>query len=177
MLTQDFLNSLLRYEPETGKLFWKPRDKEMFRSDRQFKTWNTRFSEKEAGSVGNHGYRAVIVMGKAYLAHRLIWMMVYGDWPPEQLDHINGDRQDNRLSNIRRVSNAENCKNLGMKKDNSSGITGVSWRPDINKWTARIRVNGKDKHLGSFGDKETAIQARKAADIKYGYHPNHGRHV
>jgi len=92
-----------------------------------------------------------------------------------QIDHINGDRCDNRLLNLRVVSPQVNAMNRSNRSDNTSGCLGVCWHPSTQKWRARIKVMGKQKSLGLFAEKIDAICARKDAEKKYGFHRNHGR--
>jgi len=179
--TPETLCKLLRYEPETGLLFWRKRPVEMF-SDSGCggqagvaARWNGRFAGKEALTAKHStGYRYGMIFGHAYFAHRVIWAMETGEWPPDQIDHINGVRNDNRLVNLRAVSRAVNSKNQRRPKSNTSGVIGVCWHRTHGKWVARIKRDGKNIHLGLFTSKSDAIAARAAADIDLGFHPNHG---
>lgn len=170
------LRKLLRYEPETGKLYWLERTLEMFPHARACISWNARFARKEAlTSLDRKGYRRGAIFNKFYAAHRVIWAIVHGEWPPEQIDHINGDKQDNRLGNLRAVSNSENLKNQKRPKNNTSGIIGVYWNKQLVAWHAQIKINGKKKHLGTYQCIGAAAAARASADLKHGFHRNHGR--
>lgn len=180
---QALLNKLLRYEPETGKLFWRARPIEMFSSGgvgakATHRTWNSKYAEKEAFPCskpkGARGYIQAQIFKKKYLAHRIIWKMVTGD-DPSLIDHINGDKTDNRFANLRDVSELENGQNLAMHSRNSSGCTGVMWNKQFERWHAFISVMGKRRHLGLYKSKDEAVLARKAGERKYGFHPNHGR--
>ena len=155
-LTQERLNSLYNYDPDTGLLVSKK-----FKSRREH--W---------AKPGN--YITVSIDNKSFLAHRLIWMMVYGHWPDE-IDHINGNKQDNSLCNLRNVTALENRRNKCIQKNSTSGVMGVYWHAHHEKWLALIRVNYKLLHLGYFSNKEDAIAARKAAEVNHGFHKNHGR--
>lgn len=128
----------------------------------------------EAGSINGWGYRQMRVDGRDYRAHHIIWLMVKG-YLPSELDHINGDRTDNRIENLREVDRQENLRNQKLRKSNSSGVMGVGWDKTHGKWTARIRHDGKNRTLGSFKTYEEAVEARKAAEVIHGYHVNHGR--
>ena len=101
--------------------------------------------------------------------------MSYNEWPRKTIDHVNGDRSDNRVVNLRSVAHQENHRNRAIPKSNTSGVMGVYWGKRDRKWYAQIKINGKKKHLGSFSCKKKAIQARKKAEIDYGFHANHGR--
>ena len=113
------------------------------------------------------------ILGIRYSGHRLAWLMVYGRWPNEMIDHINGDRSDNRIENLREISAAENHYNLGVPKSNKSGCVGV-YRSKEGNWCAEITKHSKKVHLGTFASLLEAAEARKAAEREYGFHKNHG---
>lgn len=175
-LDETNVKKLLDYDAETGVLTWKARGPEWDISDKERKRWNTRYSRKQAfTSRGNHGYFQASVFGKKYLAHRIVWMWVFGRWPENQIDHINRDKCDNRIVNLRDVTQQQNLQNQAIQKNNTSGHLGVSWYKKRQKWQVHITVNSKQKYLGTFESIEDAIAARAAADIEYGFHENHGR--
>lgn len=153
------LPALLDYDPDSGKLFWKSRPIEMFKSKRGFSTWNSRFAGNEAFTASTNGYRVGPVNYKLCMAHRVVWAMTYGYWPEYDVDHINGDRADNRLVNLREASRSENNCNSGVRSDNSSGYRGVSWHSQYGKWEARIYADCVKHHLGYFSTKEDAHSA------------------
>ena len=136
---------------------------------------HARYTNKYVGTkvIGNHlGYKRAKFAGKFWLAHHLVWWMHHGS-PPKEIDHINGNRQDNSIDNLREVTRAENTSNRKLFSTNKSGCPGVTWHSGNNTWVAKIR----QKHLGSFANKEDAIAARKQAEILDGkFHQNHGRH-
>ena len=177
----ELLRKLLRYETETGKLFWRKRTVDMFRSGRQpaeniFAAWTSRWAGREAFiSATGDGYKRGKIGAKPHKAHRVIWAIVHGAWPECEIDHINGDRSDNRIVNLRSVTRQENAKNQKVRSDNMSGVLGVSWNKRDKRWQPYIKANGKNKNLGSFRSKADAIAARKAAEKEHGYHENHGR--
>ncbi len=176
-LTFAEISKLLKYDPETGKLFWLPRPVEMFHGGGKTsqahiaRTWNTRFADKEAFKADLHGYLSGRIFRTLYRAHRIGWLLHYGEWPTHQIDHINGDRSDNRMINLRDVAASDNRKNQRLRSDNSSGTFGVDWDKNRQKWSARIG----HKYLGRFESKDDAIAARARAEVEFGYHPNHGR--
>ena len=132
---------------------------------------------KEGGSVGyvhSSGYLRTEIKGKRYRIHRLIFLYHHG-YMPTQTDHINGIRDDNRISNLRDVSVSENNKNQKIPCNNTSGHMGVTWDKARKKWLAHIMVCKKAINLGRFKDIDDAITARKAGEIQYGFHKNHGR--
>ena len=160
MATTADAHELFRYDPVLGKLFNR-----VTRNNRVAKAGD------EAGTYDD-GYRRVKLNGKKEMVHRLIWEMFKGPIPKGMtIDHINGIRDDNRLSQLRVISKAEQQKNAKLRKDSTSGHLGVHWNKRAKKWAARIaRV-----HLGYFTSIEEAVKARKEADGKHGYHKNHGR--
>jgi hypothetical protein len=167
----DLVRSMLDYQPNTGKFTWKPRPVEMFPAKRHAGMWNSRFAGKEAISTKHHaGYLYGAIFESNYSAHRLAWYISHGE-VPDEIDHINGDRTDNRLANLRNVTRVENCKNIAVRRKSQSGVPGVRWDAQNQKWDARIST----KHLGRFKDFDEAVRVRKAAEVEYGYHENHGR--
>lgn len=120
-------------------------------------------------------YRKINIDNVIYPTHRLAWLYVTGRFPVDQIDHIDGNGLNNKWDNLREVSNAENKKNRRLQSTNSSGFCGIHWREDLKKWRAVIQVNKKTIHLGVFKDKDDAINARKAANVKYNFHCNHGQ--
>jgi len=98
-----------------------------------------------------------------------------GAFPLDEVDHENHIKDDNRWLNLVAATHPENSRNQSLHKNNNSGYTGVHWSKDSNKWLSKIRINGKDTHLGSFDELEDAAEARKEAEVKYGFHENHGR--
>lgn len=174
-LTAEQARRLLRYEPETGKLYWLERPREMFQTSRAFGTWNTRYAGQEALSyVDGHGYRRGNLLGRTYQSYRVIWLIQTGEWPEGHIDHINGVRDDNRWENLRQVTNAENQRNAKRRIDNKSGVTGVFWSKRRGKWYAQVGTRSALKHLGSFSTIEEAEAARRIANIRYGYSDRHG---
>lgn len=179
--TIDVLRTIVSYDPETGDLTWLPRTASMFSGGRQSpehscKIWNSANAGRPAlSAVNKNGYRHGAIFGKTISAHRVCWALAHGRWPDQTVDHINGDRLDNRLVNLRDVPIAENSKNQRRKKKNSSGITGVYFFARTRKWVASIKGDGKVRNLGYFDTIEAAAIARKAAERRYGFHVNHGR--
>ena len=164
----EYLRQRLRYEPETGKLYWRD-DETMPRH------WRTRYVGREALTADNgKGYKTGLVNGKALQSHRVAWAIYYGRWPDEVIDHINHNPADNRIVNLRETTVAGNMRNQAKRKNNTSGITGVYWYDRHQKWMASIRAGGAIKHIGYFASIEDAVAARKAAEAQYGFHANHG---
>jgi hypothetical protein len=168
--TIEELHKLLSYSPDTGALTWRAR--------RDVKaSWNTRYAGKPAlACIHEDGYRKGRIHRVLFRAHRVAWALHHGSWPELDIDHINGDRSDNRITNLRQVTRSENQRNMRLPSDNKSGVVGVYWSTARKKWVAEIRnAQGRKRHLGVFEDLEDAATARRAAELDEGYHQNHGR--
>lgn len=147
----------------------------MFPSTRGWAAWNALYAGKEAGALRPRRDITVSIYKRRYLAHRLIWLHVHGKWPRYQIDHIDGDRANNRLNNLRSVTNLTNHRNMPLKRHNTSGVAGVTWSNRDKRWIAQIGVRGKNVLLGYFKDKDAAIDARKRGERTYRFHLNSGR--
>ena len=156
-LPPELLRKLLRYDPETGKLYWKPRDESTSLQAPQF---NAKFAHKEAGNINSDGYLMLSVNSYCVRAHRCIYAIMTGEWPEDQIDHINGEKADNRWVNLRAVTAQQNSSNRsGWSKKTASDFIGVH---RVNKkWQAQAYENGKRRHLGVF---ESEVEAAKARD-------------
>lgn len=182
-ISVELLNKLLSLDFETGLLFWRSRSPDMFiegvgryTSERAAKIWNTRYSGKQAFTSDNgRGYRRGTIFYIDILAHRVVWALHYGHWPIRTIDHINGITTDNRIENLRDVSQDENMKNQRFRSTNTTGITGVWHCKKLNKYDAYISINGKRKHIGRYANMDLAISARKEYEVSNGFHKNHGR--
>lgn len=172
-LARRYLRSVYSYDENSGVVAWKRRPVEDFKTERAWKIWNARFPGTVAGNLTEDGYIDLSIGESRMPAHRIIWLLVYGEMP-DQIDHINGIRSDNRLSNIRAVDNKTNLKNQSLRATNKSGVMGVVQR-SYGSWRAEIGVDGKRINLGTFIDKQDAIAARLKAERRYGFHENHGR--
>lgn len=181
ILTKEIIRELLNYDKNTGSLTWKPRTGKWFTShgergvDGCAANWNSLYANKPAlTSKMKKGHLRGTILGKNYLAHRIIWLWMTGEWP-DQVDHINGNPSDNRWENLRNVDGAENKKNTKLYKNNKSGHSGIFYLKKEEKWLVSIQANGRLKFLGHFRDLDDAIKTRKEAEAKYGFHINHGR--
>lgn len=182
-ITPAIVRELLRYEPDTGKLFWRERAEKWFRgvgggytAKRAAAGWNAKYANREAiHTESGDGYRVGRVFDLLYRAHRVAWAIETGRWPDHQIDHLNHIRNDNRIKNLRDATHAENGRNQKIRSNSTSGVLGVTWYEPRCKWHARIMFNGRKIHLGYFIDKVDAIAARKSAEAEYGFHANHGR--
>ncbi len=171
------LREILKYDPETGVLTWRVRGVAWFVKDEQAEAWNARYAGKPAFVVfDTRGYLNGKIFSHRYFAHRVIWALVHGVWP-ERVDHISGVRTDNRIANLRNVSGVENDRNRKRPITNTSGVIGVVWHKGKQRWVAQIGVDNRMIFIGQFADFEEAVAARKAAEVEYGYHENHGRGV
>lgn len=162
-MKQTYLKSKLHYELKTG-IFTYARNVNRFKKG------------QIAGTIkGTDGYCKIIIDKKQYTAHRLAWLYVHGYLPEGQIDHINHVRADNRIDNLRDVTQSENQRNATKREDNTSGTTGVNWHKRDKRWYARIKVGTKRINLGGFVEYSEAVNARKNAEVLYGYHENHGK--
>lgn len=149
MLTQAELKSKLNYDPETGLFTW------LVANSSQIKVSDI------AGCKHANGYILIGVNAKRYLAHRLAWLYMIGETPKNDIDHINGVRDDNRIVNLRAATRSENMQNLrkATVRNKSSGLLGATWSKASKKWQSQIKFNGKAIHLGYFNDKYAAHEA------------------
>lgn len=181
-LSKDEIHELVFYDSERGVFWHRERNIKWFHNTETrsagsiCNNWNSRNAGKKISSFHSAGYLHGSILGERVLLHRLAWFYMTGEWPIEDIDHINGDRTDNRWCNLRCVSRHENSKNQKKRYTNTSGQTGVNFDKLNGKWLARIyNLEKKQINLGRFDTFEEAVAARKAAEIKYGYHENHGR--
>jgi hypothetical protein len=177
-ITPEVLRELLDYDPSTGVLTWKHRDRKWFGTDRSWRTWNTRFAGEQAFRTPKDVCIVRLtgdILGHRFYASRVAWAIYHGSWPVHAIDHVNGDEGDNRISNMRDVPQGDNCRNASRRKDNTSGVPGVSWNKDRGKWLVTISAEKGRRYVGIFDRKADAIVARKAAEREHGYHENHGR--
>jgi len=167
-----YLQQCFDVDFEAGILIWRKRPLTHFPNERAATRWNTMFAGKEAGSIGCGGYKRVALRGRQFLQHRLIWQMKHGVLGNKQIDHIDGNKLNNNIKNLRLVTGLQNARNQKLHK-NSSGVFGV-YKRESNNWQARIRLNGKLVTLGIFPDWFDAVCARKSAENRGGFHKNHG---
>lgn len=157
---------LFVYDNLTGYLHWK------IRPNNRVKVGDV------AGCLHHTGYVIVRACRQNFLAHRIVWDLnnptdkLLRD---EQIDHIDQDKTNNRLHNLRKVSSVENGRNRPKNINNTSGVVGVYWYSQYAKWRAQIVVAGKLVFLGYFDEKAQADSARRNAEIKFGFHENHGK--
>lgn len=161
MIDLAHLKSLLAYDTASGCFTWR--------------VWRggTARVGSIAGSKDRHGYIQIKIDAHLYSAHRLAWLYVTGNVPKEQIDHINGVRDDNRFCNLREASHAENARNSKRPITNSSGIKGVDWVARLSKWRAQIGFDGGKHYIGVFTNINDAADAYRSASQKF--HKNFGR--
>ena len=160
---QAYLRQCFDYDPQTGVLTWRDRPREHFNTDQSHKCWTTKWPGKPAGSPNCKGYMQVGLVGTLLLNHRIIWQLVHG-MVPATLDHVNGNRLDNRLANIRPCTASQNMMNrkLGGSK---SGFRGVR-KLKRGGWEVRITVSRQQYTVGSYPTIEDAITARIEAEAR-----------
>jgi len=167
MISQKELKQALNYDPDTGLFTWLSRRGPVNKGD--LAGCETKTSER-----ANTPYIYICVNGKNYLAHRLAWLYVYGEFPEFNIDHDDGCGTNNRISNLLDAPQSSNTKNRRLQKNNCSGINGVTWDISHLKWRAYIGSEGKTINLGLFDTIFDAACIRKSAQNKHKYHPNHG---
>ncbi len=151
------LNERFTYNPETGEI----RNKINLDHRKRNKA-----GELSGCICSSHGYRIIRWGRRLMLAHRVAWAMIYGEWPI-LIDHINGDKADNRIANLRLATKSQNAFNSKGHKDGASGVKGVSWNKQARKWGARITINGKYKHIGLFQSIKAAAAAYSDAAHRF----------
>lgn len=157
-LTHEYVTRVLHYDPLTGIFTW-----------RMSPSRSSKVGARAGYSFTKERYSRITLRGHRYLEHRLAWFWVYGAWPKSVIDHVNGDGFDNRLSNLREATPSQNNFNKPLQKNNTSGVRGVSYNKNSNRWKAVIGVSKKKILLGFFESKEEAAQAyRKAAELHAG---------
>lgn len=173
----EIVRELLDCDPDAGALTWRHRDQKWFANEHDCNAWNTRYAGTPAFTApGGRGYLRGKIQGTRYATHRVIWAWVHGAWP-DQIDHINGVKDDNRIANLRDVSSLENGQNRSRPVTNTSGVVGVVWHKSKQRWQAQIGVNNRMIFIGQYENFDDAVAARKSAEVEYGYHENHGRGV
>ena len=173
-LSIDFIKQLIKYNHLSGELIWNERPLDWFKTDNHGKTWNSRFANKVITSTNSLGYIRFTLLGKTFLAHRIAWAIYHGKFADGEIDHINHIRNDNRIINLRNITQKQNQQNRALAKTNKSGFVGVDFVKKHKKFRARIFANDKRICLGMFKNIDEAIEARVFANKKYGFHENHG---
>lgn len=153
-LAHDRLQQFLNYDPETGVF------------TRRIASGTAKAGDV-AGAISKSRYLLISIDNEQYLAHRLAWFYMHGFWPPAHTDHINGDPTDNRIANLRLASAAENGRNRGRPRDNTSGVKGVYWSRKRRKWIAQIAIGSRVLNLGGFDNIDAARAARQQAETQY----------
>lgn len=161
-ITAEYVRARLDYDPETGTFTWKPKSG----GDLQTNAWNAHWAGKVAGTPHKRGYIVITLDERKWLAHRLAWLYVFGEWPAGGLDHKDKDTSNNAIANLRPASQSQNNWNTSKRRNNSSGFKGVTWHAARQKWTAWVCVNRKSKYLGLFNTPEEAAAAYAEAARK-----------
>lgn len=176
MPDSDYLHQCFDYNPDSGGLTWKARPVSHFKSEALAINFNNKHVGKIAGCVlvtKTGKYIMVRIDGALLYAHRIIYKMFYGR-EPKIIDHIDGNGINNSIKNIRSCTTRDNSRNKRLFSTNTSGCTGVVWSRKKKRWGVNIVVDAKQIYLGSFADFNNAVKARRDAEIKYGFHANHG---
>lgn len=168
------ISSLIDYNPETGSMIWLKKE-----SGRDWKRWNSCRAGRECGTITPMGYRKIFFRPESGITfriycHRIVWFMFYGKLPDGVIDHINQDKSDNRISNLRDVPHRINMQNQKRRSTNTSGFMGVSWNKACKKWHASACILGKHHYLGLFDDLDEANRVIVDFRIKNGFSELHG---
>lgn len=155
-LSAEYVRSVMEYSPDTGVFVWR------YRSDVP-KEWNTRFAGREIRNRRTSGHLFAILNYQQIPLHRLAWLYMMGEMPENLIDHINGDRADNRWSNLRQATTFQNAQNRIASSRSSHGLKGLHWHKAAQKWCAQIRANGRREYLGLFESKDDALAAYRVA--------------
>jgi len=140
------------------------------------KQWNSVWAGREAfTAIDGKGYRHGSFDRRYVRLHRVLWALAYGEWPAREVDHIDGNRLNNCLGNLRLATASENHRNQKKRADSTSGVTGVSWHKRSGRWRAYVTAGGRMRHLGYFDSLEEAATARAEADKIFDFHDNHGK--
>jgi len=162
-ITQDRLKELFNYCPDTG-IFTRIKV-----TGRKTKIGDV------AGVTRKDGYKLIGIDKVQYLSHRLAWLYMYGEFPTDAIDHIDQNPSNNKIDNLRDVTSTKNQRNRKLCKNNTSGVHGVYWHKAGKKWCSKISINDKIIYLGLFVEFHEAVNARKNAEVLYGFHENHGK--
>lgn len=167
-ITQTFLKECVHYDPIKGSFRWRRRPLRHFVDGKYPATticasWNKKFQGAFAGGRDFKGYINIKINGVLYKAHRLAWLYMTGKWPIAQIDHKDGDKKNNAWANLREATNGQNQMNLPVKRNNTSGVKGVSWDKNTRRWRARITAGGVCFTIGYFREKKDAAAAYTAA--------------
>lgn len=177
-VTREVVLEFFDYEPQTGLLIWRERDRQWFPCDRSWRTWNTKNAGKRAGAVrtNRYGYskREVSVFGRTYGEHQIIWLYATEEPLPPEIDHKNRDATDNRWINLRSSTRQKNSCNQSRRTDNTSGLAGVTWNKQTSKWLAQCWFDRKPHYLGRFASLDEAKNAVLAFRVSVGFEPGHG---
>lgn len=157
----ELIKDLFDYDADTGVI-------------RRTRRAGGKSADSPVGKINSHGYLSIMCMEKTILAHRLCWFLHYGEWPEHPIDHIDGDRKNNAISNLRLSSRVENAKNSGISTANKSGVVGVCWVNGTSKWQVQIAADKKKYYLGQYSSLLDAVAVRKSAELRHGFDPMHG---
>lgn len=156
LVTAAQVRERLNYDPQTGVFSWRVKPRSAKHGE-------------APGGYDRHGYLMISIGYRKYFAHRLAWLYVTGEWPREEIDHINGRTGDNRFDNLREATRRQDLMNTRPHKGNRSGIKGVSWYPQTSRWHARIQFKGKQRSLGYYHSRDDAAAAyAEAAKMTFG---------
>jgi hypothetical protein len=171
---EDFFRECLDYNPDTGDFRWKSRPSNHFSSDTKARQANSCFTGTTAGSVGPQGYVSIKVSGILFRAHRIAWLLIYGEWPKSFIDHVDGNPSNNRIGNLRLATPSQNSMNSRMRSDNRSGVKGVGFH--LGRWRVRVMLNGVQTFHGRFAKDQKHLAEAAAVAARLSLHSNFANH-
>lgn len=154
-VTCERLRKIIDYDPTTGVFRW------------HVSARGHRRAGAHAGCLDHKGYRRIGIDWRIYKAHRLAWLIMHGHWPDNEIDHIDGNRDNNAIVNLRLATSQQNAANRQITRNNTSGFKGVVWHKGRRKWRAQIKLGGRYRHLGLYDTPELAAAAYAAATTNY----------
>lgn len=154
MTELETVREYLDYSPDTGRFTWKKPSSP-----------KSHVGANAGSQKSKNGYWQLTLKGKYYYVHRLAWFHFYGELPTKMIDHVNGDKGDNRIMNLRLASLSENLANVGAKRDNTSGAKNVHWCNSKKRWIVKVKRNGKTHHAGTFREYAAAVNAAETARL------------
>lgn len=175
-LSANVVRELLDYKPRSGKLYWRQRPRHFFKSDHSCNAWNAKHAGKEAFTAYNdkkRGVRAGLILSKGYLAHHVIFLWMTGRWPEPEVDHEDGNPENNRWRNLKESTHTGNNRNTRRRKDNKSGHAGV-YETEAGTFAVSIPSNNEWKRIGTFPTYAAAVRARKTEQRKLNFSERHG---
>ena len=163
MTDKDFILKFVRLDPSDGSFVWLMRSGD----DRITKGWNSKYAGKRADNLMCIGYRRILIHGRYFLAHRVVWLLTFGEWPENEIDHIDCDPANNRIQNLRPANRSQQNQNQRISRRNKAGIKGVFFDARDKKWVAKLNKDGRQVFSGYFSTSDEAKRAYAVAATQH----------